>query len=31
MLAKINYRIYTDAIKERLIPPQRTRVQTVTG
>jgi len=29
-LAKINYRIHTDAIKERLIPPQLTKAQTVT-
>lgn len=29
-LAKVNYRIHTDAIKERLIPPQLTKVQTVT-
>jgi hypothetical protein len=29
-LAKINYRIHTDAIKERLIPPQLTKTQTVT-
>ena len=28
-LAKINYRIHTDAIKERLIPPQLTKTQTV--
>lgn len=30
MLAKVNYRIHTDAIKERLIPPQLTKAQTVT-
>jgi len=30
MLAKINYRIHTDAIKERLIPPQLTKAQIVT-
>ena len=29
-LAKVNYRIHTDAIKERLIPPQLTKTQTVT-
>jgi hypothetical protein len=29
-LAKINYRIHTDAIKERLIPPQLTKAQIVT-
>ncbi len=29
-LAKINYRIHTDAIKERLIPRQLTKAQTVT-
>ena len=29
-LAKVNYRIHTDAIKERLIPPQLTKAQTVT-
>ena len=29
-LAKINYRIHTDAIKERLIPPQLTRAQIIT-
>ncbi|NHR04477.1 KilA-N domain-containing protein [Chromobacterium haemolyticum] len=29
-LAKVNYRIHTDAIKERLIPPQLSRTQTVT-
>jgi hypothetical protein len=29
-LAKVNYRIHTDAIKERLIPPQLTGVQTAT-
>lgn len=29
-LAKINYRIHTDAIKERLIPSQLTKAQTVT-
>ncbi len=29
-LAKINYRIHTDAIKEQLIPPQLTKAQTVT-
>ena len=29
-LAKINYRIHTDAIKERLIPPQLTRAQVIT-
>jgi len=28
-LAKVNYRIHTDAIKERLIPPQLTKAQTV--
>ena len=28
-LAKINYRIHTDAIKERLIPPRLTKAQTV--
>ncbi len=27
-LTKVNYRIHTDAIKERLIPPQLTKVQT---
>jgi hypothetical protein len=27
-LAKVNYRIHTDAIKERLIPPQLTKAQT---
>jgi hypothetical protein len=27
-LAKVNYRIHTDAIKERLIPPQLTKLQT---
>ncbi|MDF0606894.1 KilA-N domain-containing protein [Neisseriaceae bacterium TC5R-5] len=27
MLAKVNYRIHTDAIKERLIPPQLNKVQ----
>ncbi|AWK41093.1 KilA-N domain-containing protein [Photorhabdus laumondii subsp. laumondii] len=27
-LAKVNYRIHTDAIKERLIPPQLTKTQT---
>ncbi len=30
MLAKVNYRIHTDAIRERLIPPQLSRVQTAT-
>src|SRR6202035_6072244 len=29
-LAKVNYRIHTDAIKGRLIPPQLTKAQTVT-
>jgi hypothetical protein len=29
-LAKINYRIHTDAIKERLVPPQLTKAQIVT-
>ncbi len=29
-LAKVNYRIHTDAIKERLIPPTLTKAQTVT-
>ena len=29
-LAKVNYRIHTDAIKEHLIPPQLTKTQTVT-
>ena len=29
-LAKVNYRIRTDAIKERLIPPPLTKAQTVT-
>lgn len=29
-LAKVNYRIHTDAIKERLIPPQLTKAQTAT-
>ncbi|WP_228723127.1 KilA-N domain-containing protein [Limnobaculum xujianqingii] len=29
-LAKVNYRIHTDAIKERLIPPQLTKAQMVT-
>ena len=29
-LAKVNYRIHTDAIKERLIPPLLTKAQTVT-
>ena len=29
-LAKVNYRIHTDAIKERLIPPQLTKTQTAT-
>ncbi|AKG69430.1 KilA-N domain-containing protein [Serratia fonticola] len=29
-LAKVNYRIHTDAIKERLLPPQLTKAQTVT-
>jgi len=29
-LAKVNYRIHTDAIKERLIPPQLTKAQIVT-
>ena len=29
-LAKINYRIHTDAIKERLLPPTLTKAQTVT-
>ncbi|MDN5881988.1 MAG: KilA-N domain-containing protein [Nitrosospira sp.] len=29
-LAKVNYHIHTDAIKERLIPPQLTKAQTVT-
>lgn len=29
-LAKVNYRIHTDAIKDRLIPPQLTKAQTVT-
>jgi hypothetical protein len=28
MLAKVNYRIHTDAIKERLIPPQLSKAQT---
>jgi|GEM_PF-1308942 len=27
-LAKVNYKIHTDAIKERLIPPRRTKAQT---
>ena len=29
-LAKVNYRIHTDAIKAQLIPPQLTKTQTVT-
>jgi len=29
-LAKVNYRIHTDAIKERLVPPQLTKLQTAT-
>jgi hypothetical protein len=29
-LAKVNYRIHTDAIKERLIPPQLSKAQTTT-
>jgi len=29
-LAKVNYRIHTDAIKERLIPPTLTKAQTIT-
>ncbi len=28
MLAKVNYKIHTDAIKERLIPPRLTKAQT---
>ena len=29
MLAKVNYRIHMDAIKERLIPPQLSKAQTI--